>query len=170
MNLKRTTYKTDFSKKKDFFKKLAADVAKQSEIRKITASPIKDSATLQRLCMYTLLDTEDLAVVELNAKRMVTRKSSYPLCHKHALYDSWYRGNILKDTSPAHRAIAIHVNKTDPKSMQEYRKMLDEFRYMSYGIPSTYLLCRGFNILYAYEETQFMQPEADQADSTNFSN
>jgi len=136
-----------FSRKSASFPHFAEDALTQTLIRKITDDPIPDDHTLRRLCMLLLHGTENIAVLDLDRHRRITRVISVPLCIRHGLKDSYYVRSVLGSDTPAYRAAAIEAVRTDEESLILYSDILDRFRELSEGIPTLTVLCHGYRML-----------------------
>lgn len=139
---KRALSASDFSEK---FAKLANNAAKQAAIREICSKPLPDERTLRILCMVVLLDTQNIAVIDLDINNRVEKIMSVPLCPLHALEDMRYIKSILGTGVPHHRAIGIHIESTGEPAMELYLDMVDRFRSITDNSRTTYLLCLGFD-------------------------
>ncbi len=137
---------SDYSPKNSGDKRIAEDVVKQAEIRKITRRPIRDEETMKRLCAYLLFDTENIVVVELDKKRKVQRILSVPLCTYYAQRSDWYVSSIVGKNRFAYRAIAMHINDTTRKAMLEYTDIIEHFWERTTLENTVYYLCHGFDV------------------------
>ncbi len=137
---------SDFSPKNDEDKRIAEEVVKQSEIRRILRRPVRDEETLQKLCMVLLLDTDNIVVAELNKRRKVQHITSVPLCFEHAMTSYRYLYTVLGTRDFAYRAIAVQLRSTDEDTMDDYINIIDRFREISDPKDTIYLMCHRFNI------------------------
>ncbi len=136
----------DLSAKSEAFLNQAEAAAKQAEIRKLRRKPIRNDEALKRLCMYLLLDTDNIAVVELDKRGKVLHITSVPLCFNHALKDYRYLYTILGERDFYYRAIAVHLRNTDEETVENTVEILERFRDIIGRKKTLYLMCRGFDI------------------------
>lgn len=140
---KRLTSASPLSEKRA---RLADDVGRQALLRAICAEPIRDEATLRFLCAVLLLDTKNVAVVDLNARNRATRIFAVPLCANHALRDERYIRSLLGGEDPPRRAIAVPVKSAAEDDLELGFEIARRFRRNTERARTFCYLCCGFDI------------------------
>lgn len=140
---KRLTSASSFPEKRT---RLDDDVGKQALLRAICAEPLRDEATLRLLCAVLLLDTENVAVVDLNARNRATKISVVPLCTNHALRDERYIRSLLGEEAPPRRAIAVPVKSAEEDDLELGFEIARRFRRNTERARTFCYLCCGFDV------------------------
>lgn len=128
--------------------KLADAAAKQAVIREIRSHPITDPQILRILCVYLLLDTQNIAMIDMDSNNRITNISSVPFCPLHALENMGYIKSLLGVPVPHQRTIGIHIENTTALAMELYANIVERFREITGESRAVYLLCHGFDTWY----------------------
>ena len=153
---KCTVSSRDICFKNDRTRQLAEESAKQGEIRKLCKRPIRDDQILLQLGMYRILDTDTIAIIDLDQRKRVENICVIPLCFDRTLDDYHYLYSILEQREHNHRwAVALHLRGEDEETMEAYKTIVERFVNTNSAKGASFLLCCGFN---AYSVKRVKRP------------